>query len=496
MKQTTTIDISEFRKDRPLLILFSAPRHPTFRLITLVFCLAGATHLGLADAWQASWLPGNILFGLGLLLLLFRPGALGFGLVALGKLLPLLFARDHLVQSLLMLLFGLGGMIFIAFDAYWRSWPKRTPYVETSYGRITVYLESFFATLKFLTITTYGLAAFHKVNRDFFDPEVSCANHGLNRVLDYYGIAPLEFGSGTLYLALFVIALEASIALLYLLGRRKEALIAALVFHIPLTLTMAPAFAFVMLIGHAAFLRPRDLKSIKETIWNRGFLVFSVAITLTTISVLFEQKMHDSTMPPRELLLWALLLLLLFSPAFPKVTRFLEDSPFPVSRRSPSWPSYLALFFGAAFLVQGLLPYTGLRFQHTGAMVSNLRIDEGCWNHLLVPESFRIEDRYIRVDEVYFGAPGRIPRYEGIVRDQLWNGPMVRQMQTNWCRRETRPFYLAGTFRNRSFEIEDLCAEDLPWPFYDDGLFGRELFPEHLLFQRNLHRECPQRCMH
>ena len=471
------------------------PRHPTYRLITLTFFFAGLTHLWLADAWQDSWIPGNLFFGAGLLLLLIRPGALAWALCAVGKLLPLLFARDHLVQSLLLLLFSSSGALLVGLHAYASTWPARFQTYRTEYGEISRYLWAFFDLLRLLTIATYGLATLHKLNRDFFNPEVSCATHGINRLLQYYGIAPISLGPEGLALALFVIFLEGSIALLYLLGARRQALIAALIFHIPLTLTMAPAFAFVMLIGHAAFLRPVDLRVFRAFLRRRGLLGALLATAITAVSVFFAQQLQDWTMVPREFLLWFLLFLAFF--ARPYVPRLNPAPGQTLPTSSPlRGPRLLVRLLALAFLLQGLTPYLGVKFQHTGAMVSNLRIDEGCWNSLIFPESFRIEDRYIRIDQGYFGAPGRIPRYEAILTDQLWNGTMVRQMQKNWCRPNTRPFYIAGTYRDRSFEIADLCAEDLPWPFADDGIFGVELFPEAILFQRNLLRECPQRCMH
>lgn len=73
---------------------------------------------------------------------------------------------------------------------------------------------------------------------------------------------------------------------------------------------------------------------------------------------------------------------------------------------------------------------------------------------------------------------------------------MIRQMRKNWCRDELRPFYLAGTWRGRTFEIPDLCAPELEWPFVGDGYLGTQFFDDHLRFQRNLYRECPRACIH
>ena len=108
----------------------------------------------------------------------------------------------------------------------------------------------------------------------------------------------------------------------------------------------------------------------------------------------------------REWWLWALGAGLLWR--FPPWTRArLGTRLRPAQRRrrrrrgiSPGSPCVLRI-------LNGLTPYLGVQYQHAGAMVSNLRIDRGCWNHVFVPESGPLTDDYIRVDEVYFGEPGR-----------------------------------------------------------------------------------------
>ena len=153
----------------------------------------------------------------------------------------------------------------------------------------------------------------------------------------------------------------------------------------------------------------------------------------------------------------------------------------------------------ALFWLHGLTPYTGLQYQHTAAMLSNLRIDTECWNSLVMPESLRLTDEYIRVDRAHFGAPRRLPEYEAVMTEHLWSPPQLRQMIRNWCPDTHRPFYLEGKWRGDSFVIEDLCAHEADatiTPFDKAGVFGTEIFPDFLRFQKNLKRQCPQKCIH
>ena len=109
----------------------------------------------------------------------------------------------------------------------------------------------------------------------------------------------------------------------------------------------------------------------------------------------------------------------------------------------------------------------------------------------------RLTDDYIRVNSVYFHHPGHDPEYEQLLTQQLWSPPQLRQMQRNWCAPHNRPFFLQGTFKNRTFTIEDLCAlQPHELPFKDAGILNLELFPDALHFQKNLQRACPQKCIH
>ena len=129
-------------------------------------------------------------------------------------------------------------------------------------------------------------------------------------------------------------------------------------------------------------------------------------------------------------------------------------------------------------------------------MLSNLRIDSGCWNSLIAGESVRLSDEHVRIDHVYFREPGRLTEYEDIVTGGLWSPPQIRQMQRNWCKTRLRPFYVAGTFRGKPFVVEDVCEVSEPLPFEEMTLWGKPIFGDYLRFQKNLKRQCPQACLH
>ena len=443
---------------------FLGPRDPRYRLVVWCFVVGSASHLWLADAWQLDWVPANAIYVLGLVVLMAAGGPAGWALCGLGLAIPLLFLRDQLTQSVFLLAVAVAGIVF------------------TSRFAASSRLESFLTAVRGLTLATYLVAVFHKLNAQFLDPKYSCANYGMNEVFEYFRLDPAWFGALDGIHPYVAVAFEVAIPVAYLLGRRHFARTVAVAFHIPLTLTMAPAFVFVMAAGHAAFLSQSEISQLAQGFRDHARRLVGLAAALTIISLLLHGAWPEPLMIPRELVLWLLLLW------------FLAVRPEHDALRGHRSPFAVAVV--AAFVLNGFTPYTGIQVQHAAAMLSNLRIDEGCWNHYLVPKSVRLTDDYVRVEEVFFGAPGRVEEYERIVLEQLWSPPQIRQMRRNWCRPEVRPFHMRGTFRGRVWEVGDLCDDSEAWPFEDDGVFGVELFPEYLRFQKNLMRECPQECIH
>jgi hypothetical protein len=143
-----------------------------------------------------------------------------------------------------------------------------------------------------------------------------------------------------------------------------------------------------------------------------------------------------------------------------------------------------------AWGLHALGPYSGLWFHHSGAMLSNLRIDEGCWNSLVFPESARLVEPYVRIDEAEVIDPSghrQESREERLV-DRLRDRRALERERRSVCHREGRVVRIAGTFHGSPFVVDDLCAE--PWPL------GEPVLPSTRPFQENLARECPQACIH
>ena len=93
--------------------------------------------------------------------------------------------------------------------------------------------------------------------------------------------------------------------------------------------------------------------------------------------------------------------------------------------------------------LHGLTPYFGLQYQHTAAMLSNLRIDDACHNSLIIPAALVIETP-IRITSAEIGI-GQRPARETTLESGLWSYPALATMHRNWCVDALRPSVLRVT---------------------------------------------------
>ena len=162
--------------------------------------------------------------------------------------------------------------------------------------------------------------------------------------------------------------------------------------------------------------------------------------------------------------------------------RSMSGKPFVRQRISPIAPLWFAFC---------LTPYFGVQYQHTAAMLSNLRIDPDCHNSLLFPSSWVGDDPYVRILSAQFGDANWMER-QLIVREGLWNETALFTMRKNWCVPRARPMKFTVRYQRHIYEIEDLCVSDsldfIPRHFHYLKGFQR--------FQKNLTQGCRQACIH
>ncbi len=396
----------------------------------------------LPDFDSPGWWAPRLVMAVGALLLLWRPSRLGFALCLVGGLWPLLFLRDVLTQS---------------------------TYLAACAALGLVGARDTRAAVVWLTGGTYLLAGFHKLNSGFIDMSYSCADHAWVQVMNRWPVPDLAPASPWLGFGLEVVLGLA------VLRRSPWRWPLALLFHLPLTVTLAPAFGPVMLSGLVAAGSAREAVLWRRVWRTRKRWLAGAGVVLAGLDFVFARpESVDVLLVLKVAAAGALLVGCVFAWSL---------------RRAPPLPRRWVAVVVALWIANGLTPYLGWQYQHTAAMLSNMRIDEGCHNHLLMPAWLVAQDPYIRIDEASIG--GRTRR-EKIVRETLWNVPALHTMRRNWCIPENRPIRFVGTWRGDDFSLPDLCADD--WLDSLPGADGR--LPGMQLFQKNLRRTCPTACVH
>ncbi len=435
-----------------------------YRVYARGYAVASALRLTLPDAMEPSWLGPAALHWLGVVLLSINGCFAGWVACAMGLLLPILLLQDQLTQS---------GYLLACALAACGAFAMRDG------------MRSLLGAVRVLTLSVYAVAALHKLNHDFFDPAVSCANAGLGVLADGVGWLPAPVTASfdaRLWPILFV-ACELGLPLL-LWRRPALGVTLACLFHIPLTMIFAPGFAFTMMSGWLTLFSRDELRALWRTLRRRRWHILiaggvpGLCIQLTTFAGRWSS---DPDWRIKEIVLWLALALMVevvttrFSGGLFRGRGAWDDA----GRRS------LPLLAAALFWLNALTPYLGLQFHRSGAMLSNLRIDAGCHNHLFIPVWV---DPYVRLDDVQF-APGRAaPGVAERARARLWGPEALYRARQEWCAIHDEPLPATLVVRGERIVVEDMCRD--PWPLGEPPLAGMRRF------QRNLLRPCKQRCIH
>lgn len=455
--------------------LLRSPTHDLrYRVYCRAFALASASRLTLPDALTEGFLGPALLHGTGALLLAWNGAPLGWLLAALGGALPLLFLQDQLSQSLYLCLcacvavscsLGSGG----------------------APGRGQRLSEQLPLAVRGFSVLVYGFAVVHKLNAGYLDPTVGCANEGLRVLFEQARFdLPLE-ARGWLDSPLWPIAhlcVEATIPCLLVYRPVAGVLLAALM-HAPLTVIFAPSFAFTMMSGWVCFFSSEQLLRFFQAVRRRAVAIALLGAGLSTLSRslwFVGRGSEDPEWVLKEVLFWVVLAAVWLT--LPSALGF--GAP---RATGPRRTSLCVKVFLVGYGLNALTPYLGLQFHHTAAMLSNLRIDAGCWNSLVFPEWLRLSDPYVRLSRLEF-APGRAtPGARDAFRDRLWEPGALFEARARWCRTHPEPLPVAGSYRGVRFERSDLCAPE-GWPLDEPVL------PGFRRFQVNLTRTCQKRCLH
>jgi hypothetical protein len=274
--------------------------------------------------------------------------------------------------------------------------------------RARVFLD-FAPALRLQIVILYAWATFHKLNRDYFDPQVSCAALMGDALGAHYNFLPS--GDGARRAAIFgSILLEALIPLCLSVKRlRVPGILLGVAFHIVLTLSPYPTtrvYNFSALLFALYFLfGPEDLPERLRAVWTRlvaaqpwlgsvrartllrasgaGLALVIGAGTLNRAESAFWHRVLVGV-PVVVFLAYATVVLAAFLLALRGGRHRLPDLRTLYGVRPWLVPACLLVF------LNGLSPYIGLKTETSFAMYSNLRTEGGATNHFLIRRPWRV----------------------------------------------------------------------------------------------------------
>jgi hypothetical protein len=238
-------------------------------------------------------------------------------------------------------------------------------------------------TLRWLTIAVYAFATLAKLNTAYLNPDVSCASVFSLQTFDIYGMPNLLGSRAGSVIALVSLITEALIPMLLLWPRtRAVGVLVGVLFHILLSLNLVRYFGnfsavmFLLLIVWLPEHSFTWVRNVRSTFAQSAIHVWTASLILLTISSL------TALVGPVEYALARHVLYLLFGSSLLIVAlialsriRFGEGVGRPIE-------AILALA-----LLNAVTPYLGIKNRAALTMYSNLRIEPGYSNHILMPPS-------------------------------------------------------------------------------------------------------------
>lgn len=280
-------------------------------------------------------------------------------------------------------------------------------------------------TVRLLFVTFYAFAAFAKLNTAFLDPTVSCAVFYANQTLSSWGLPTLPDGGALATLTIIgTVLIELSVPVLLVIPRTRAVGVAlAAAFHYMISLDLGQHFydfTAVIFVGLATFAHDDVTAPIGAWFRRRR----STAVVLTAVWALLLTLVVLPLGTPMLVVARAGILMLWIPLGAAIVWLALRGvgRPAAVAMRPTGGVAVLLL---ALVVVNGIMPYTGVKTAFGWNMYANLVTVDGRANHLIVdPRAEVVAPRYVEVtattDEqlrAYVGTAWAVP--ERNLRDHL-----------------------------------------------------------------------------
>lgn len=222
-------------------------------------------------------------------------------------------------------------------------------------------------------LIVYFFATFHKLNFDFFDPEVSCASQFLDHVLDLFPGNQIP-GAVVIYSTVIIEALL--VILLLSSSTWKWAAVLGITFHLGLSFDYYKMFInfTAVMSGLLAIIAIQD--GAKNFLLNQStlkWLSILVMLSLITVSFGLLELEYYTFILHSGLIIWCSSLILL-----------VLNSNYPL----PTEVSKIHIFLICLFILNGFSPYLGIKNRSSLAMYSNLQVSPEYSNHFIIKKGY------------------------------------------------------------------------------------------------------------
>lgn len=260
--------------------------------------------------------------------------------------------------------------------------------------------EIFIQTGSYLLLIMYIFGIFHKINTDFLNPESSCA---VTLWKTYPFPDFIRNGVWAHYLAIYGTFLIEGIVLLSLIIKKARyyGVIIGVSFHIFLgfsSFAYYPAFSMLSIALHTLFLPRSSLDTFRNSKAHKYFdatksLWPPLSIAIAGLLLLFSYTDYlNGLMALFALLSVPLLLFIIF---------YTKSEKGKAQTTNPK--SFIAIILAILFFLNCLMPYMGLKTRQTLNMFSNLHLENGRSNHLILnysPRPFKYLEGSVKIHKI------------------------------------------------------------------------------------------------
>ena len=346
------------------------------------------------------------------------------------------------------------------------------------------------ALFRISAVVMMGFAAFHKINADFLNPDISCAAGLFANLTDWWSVpffglarhAPLASG----------IITEALVPVLLLISPPAGLMYTILLMSF-IGLLGATAFTLIVIVMACGFFRHEDGTAIRRGFTKYGWIFAGAVLATATVSFFtYTGKPHWFGF----LLFQTTTLLVFIAAVLPPLNKASWRQPLQMFPSPPAVRIMLIMYLIAG-IINGFSPYFGWKYRSSFAMLSNLRVDQTRWNHLLMPQAlFQPEhDHFIRITKVDMNH-GAFQRQQAMGRRIAKEGMVLGLVS---------PMSLAlrlKRFNGEGVQVDVyLTYEGKDYYFFDATRNVRlkawlTTLPHNKLFQEWLVGDGPQPCYH